>query len=290
VTPLRLTGLVLLPLVLALAACGGGSSQDPPAEGGPWSPADLVQAALASAPRSGDYRAPSRGVRSSAAAAVARLAAGRPAGIVPGFEVRSAGGSLTALVEQEGGPRRGWGVYVVRPGTSRRAIVEVPHPESDISTEDIGVSLFARASSALLLVAGAPRDAGEGDSSDVAHRTDTVFAAVDAAVVRRGDVVVQLHGFDAAHHGGYDVVLSDGEGTPSSLVQAAATRMRGSGFRTCVFDGSRCSSLGATSNVEGQHARQVGASFLHVELSERLRSDPGAVRAAVADLAALLAG
>ncbi len=47
------------------------------------------------------------------------------------------------------------------------------------------------------------------------------------------------------------------------------------GFDACVYDGVACRSLGATTNVQGKAARLAGADFIHVEMADQVRSDPG---------------
>ena len=53
---------------------------------------------------------------------------------------------------------KGWGTYVYNPSASREnLVIEVNHPDADISTEWIGTNVFADTDAAWLLVAGAHR-------------------------------------------------------------------------------------------------------------------------------------
>lgn len=173
----------------------------------------------------------------------------------------------------------GWGMYVVARHPVRRLFVEVPHPVFDIGTAQIGVAAFRKAGAAVLLVAGTHRYANRDGSSDVAHEDRTMFARVNRALVAKGDVVLQPHGFDAdrgsgegATHG-FDAVVSGGAYPPSTMVLAVASALSSRNFDVCVFDGTRCAALGATGNVEGAWCSEVGADFIHLELSRMVRSD-----------------
>ena len=64
-----------------------------------------------------------------------------------------------------------------------------------------------------------------------------------------------------------------------------AANVSAAGFRLCVYDGIHCPAFGATTNVEGRAARAAGDSFLHLELSERVRLDPESIAALEAAIA-----
>jgi hypothetical protein len=194
------------------------------------------------------------------------------------------------VTEDAGGGTEGLGLYAVREGTGvpPGLVIEVPHPRADQRTEYLGTELFTALDASALFVAGAHRTAGNG-AADVAHEPASAFAAVDRAVVGRGTVVLQLHGFDESRHPDYArIVLSSGESTPGSLVERLDEDLEDAGFDTCVHDGDRCQALGSTRNVQAAHARTVGATFIHLELELGLR-EPGEERdALVAALAEAL--
>jgi hypothetical protein len=194
------------------------------------------------------------------------------------------------VTEDVGGGTEGLGLYAVREGTGvpPGLVIEVPHPRADQRTEYLGTELFTALDASALFVAGAHRTAGNG-AADVAHEPASAFAAVDRAVVGRGTVVLQLHGFDESRHQDYArIVLSSGESSPGSLVERLDEDLEEAGFDTCVHDGDRCQALGATGNVQAAHARTVGATFIHLELELGLR-EPGEERdALVAALAEAL--
>ncbi|MEV0847292.1 hypothetical protein AB0J21_15730 [Streptomyces sp. NPDC049954] len=180
---------------------------------------------------------------------------------------------------------RGWGRVYVDLDRSARWSVQVPHPVADLRTERIGVAVLRETPGGVLVLAGAHRAAGEGREADVAHREDTVFQAVCALLTRRGIPGVQLHGFADASSPGDDVVLSPGRGE-DGLAQARrlSGALAGRGFEVCrAWTVPRCPLAGRT-NVQGRYAAEAGVPFLHVELSHRLRTDPGLSAALVATL------
>ncbi len=181
---------------------------------------------------------------------------------------------IRVVIEDPGGSAaRGLGVYAVREeaGTPPRLVVEVPHPRADRWTEDLGLELFVALDAQALFVAGAHRTAADG-AADVAHQPTSAFAAVDRAVVGPRTTVLQLHGFDESRHPGpAQVVLSSAEPTPAPLVEMLDEALEEAGFETCVHEGERCRALAGATNVQGAHARSVGATFVHLELAADLR-------------------
>lgn len=78
-----------------------------------------------------------------------------------------------------------------------------------------------------------------------------------------------------------ELVISSGSAPPSALASAVAGDLNVAGFTACLFDGLKCSELGATTNVQGRTTRAIGADFLHMEMARRLRDDLGRWSAAV---------
>jgi hypothetical protein len=178
---------------------------------------------------------------------------------------------LVLLVERRP-VRRGWGLYVHSPTSDSRLIVEVAHPGSDIKSERVGSAVFRLADATDLLVAGAPRYAGDDDSADVAHNDRSVFDAVHRAALARGSTVLQPHGFDSARRDAEygDIVVSSGA-APTEPVRSLARGFQTRGFETCLYRKGLCEGLGGTTNVQGRSARAAGAWFVHLELARRLR-------------------
>ncbi|MGW7823927.1 hypothetical protein ACWGLF_38830 [Streptomyces puniciscabiei] len=178
---------------------------------------------------------------------------------------------------------RGWGrVYLDldhRPTWS----VQVPHPGFDLGTEQLGVRVLRGSPGGILVIAGAHRKAGAGNSADVAHRRDTVFHAICAELARRGMPGIQLHGFAASAAPDYDVVASTGAGSAGRQDgRDLADALRQHGFRVCRAWARSCPLEGLT-NVQGQVADADHVPFLHVEFAPTVRAGgPPAERAAAA--------
>jgi hypothetical protein len=198
------------------------------------------------------------------------------------------GGALLLRTDPEG--EQSWLTLVLRAGERPEVLVEVPHPNADLHTEEVGLAVHARCPGAVYVqagahrVAGAPRGARERAAfpADVAACPDTVFCRlVDALVTARGLPQVQLHGFADRPAAGVDVVLSAGASRPGPLLAAVTSAVRASGERVGTGDDPRWADLQGRRNVAGHIAARTGAAFVHVELSRTLRADP-ARRAAVA--------
>ena len=257
-----------------------------------------VEQTVAAGPgrESPDYRAPGVLEAHRLGGAVLALLAGADEVKVPdgarALEAVDGAGRQVAVVAEDadGGAPAGWGLYAVAPGggTPPRLVVEVPHPRADRRTELLGTELFTALRADALLVAGAHRTAGDG-AADVAHQPASAFAAVDRALVGPGTVVLQLHGFDESRHpGDAEVVLSSAESTPGDLVEDLDGAFEGAGFDTCVYDGDSCEALAGTQNAQAAHAHAVGATFVHLELAEELRTDASSRREVTEVLSSVL--
>jgi hypothetical protein len=168
----------------------------------------------------------------------------------------------------------GWGLYVFRADPAAALVVQVPHPLFDVHTAEAGVTAFRHGHAQSLFVAGTHRYANADHSSDVAHDDESMFQHVTRAVVGPNSTVLQFHGFGEGsfpHYG--EVVVSDGSPRPSAPTATVAEALRDSGFATCLYDGTGCAGLAATTNVQGRWARAIGADFLHLEVIRHLRDN-----------------
>ncbi|MBT2382315.1 hypothetical protein [Streptomyces sp. ISL-11] len=246
--------------------------------------------------QAGTYRVPAERDRRAVADGVRVLLGGDRAGALralskAGYTVRTlvdrVGARQVAEVADataDGEARRGWGrVYVDLRGPARWQ-VQVPHPTADQRTEQLGVGLLRGTPGGVMVLAGAHRNAA-GDAADVAHRRDSVFAAVSDALADRGLPALQVHGFADSSLPGQDVVVSTGKGDaalPSARRLAGALRARE--LRACEVWERYCGPLEGRTNVEGDHAAAADVPFLHVEHSRRVRMDDGLVAQAVGAL------
>jgi hypothetical protein len=168
---------------------------------------------------------------------------------------------------------RGWARVYFGLDSPARWSVQVPHPVSDLATEDLGASVLLGSPGGVLVIAGAHRRAGRDGEADAAHRTDTVFDAICEELARRGLPGLQIHGFADASAPGHDVVASTGRGrvalTEGRLLAGA---LRDRGFAVCRGWARDCPLEGRT-NVQGRRAAALGVPFLHVEFGNRLRTD-----------------
>ncbi|MEU4521611.1 hypothetical protein AB0F52_23235 [Amycolatopsis sp. NPDC024027] len=206
------------------------------------------------------YRHPTAAELETAGTGFAALLDGRPHHLPDlGFSVAG-----DALVVQETGSERAWGLYAIDRSAPPSLVVEVPHPSSDLRTDLIGLALFRQVPGAVLAVAGAHRR-----REDPAHETRTVFHVVTTVLARRGLPQVQLHGFKDRTLPAADVVLSAGAAEAGDAARRAADRLEAAGFRVRRAWTEPCRGLAGTTNVQGQAAG--GTPFLHVELNRTIR-------------------
>ncbi|MCD2190216.1 hypothetical protein [Actinomycetospora soli] len=240
--------------------------------------AGLVDRFTASLRSSGPYRAPDEAEQARADELAAAICSGADAGPLAG----SLGFTTTRVAGRDAwvsDPRsdRSWGLVLLPPSTPT-VVVEVPHPASDLRTEQIGVGIVDRLDGALYLQAGAHRHAGAPADArrradcpaDVAHRPDSVFARLAAGLVAGlGLPQIQLHGF--ADRAEVDAVVSSGAADGSAVLEGTAARMAAAGERVRRGGDPGWEDLSGTRNVQGRLAARHGTVFVHLELSRSVR-------------------
>jgi len=190
------------------------------------------------------------------------------------------------MIRERPSPTRFWGFYVWSLATAPTGMcVEAPHTKADIHTHTQGAALFVKANARAYLMSTTHRnsvtttDAGGNKASDLANYTgNNPFQSVHAVAVQApADVdpdayAMQIHGFADATDPDYDIILSEGQASPSQRTQDLAADLRtGPGaFRVRVYDGTGV--LSATPNVQGQQSRPLGVYWLHVEQNTTLRN------------------
>lgn len=226
------------------------------------------------------YRPPDAAERRRLLSALRALAAGESARAADeagelGFTVRTgvdgATGRRFGLAVNPAG-ERAWGWYLVDLSAPVRLLIEVPHPNSDLRTEEIGMALYQAVPGSVLAVAGTHRRVGD-DAGDVAHRTDSMFHAVASDLAGRGVPQVQLHGFHDDNLPDADVVVSPGAGEAGDAVRRTADRIDDEDFRVCRSWRQDCGRLEGTTNEQGRDAAGRGTPFVHVEISRSIRDD-----------------
>ena len=151
-------------------------------------------------------------------------------------------------------------------------MIEVPHPNSDLHTEEIGLALYQAVPGSVLAVAGTHRRVDDG-AGDVAHRTDSMFHAVAGDFAERGLPQIQLHGFHDDNLPDADVVISPGAGDAGDAVRRVADRIDDADFEVCRSWRQDCGRLEGTTNEQGRDAARQGTPFVHVEISRSIRDD-----------------
>ncbi|MGX4689211.1 hypothetical protein [Streptomyces sp. JNUCC 63] len=174
---------------------------------------------------------------------------------------------------EDGSAPRGWGRVYLPLDSPARWSVQVPHPIADQATERLGAHVLLSSHGGVMIIAGAHRNAGRGDSADMAHRRDSVFDAVCARLAERGFPGLQIHGFAADSAPDYDVIASTGRGRIALAEgRTLANALRDQGFSVCRAWVRNCPLEGRT-NVQGRKAAAQHVPFLHVEFGIGPRTD-----------------
>ncbi|WP_433559497.1 hypothetical protein ACQPWY_15320 [Pseudonocardia xinjiangensis] len=245
----------------------------------------------------GPYRPPDPAERDAVLGAIAALV---PTGPAAGGDTRDAhrvlrdagfivevaqdaAGRGFLLVRSDPSSARSWGLIALPLGRAPRLLVEVPHPNSDYNTENVGLAVLAIVPDAVYIEAGAHRRAADG-RADVAHAEDSLFhaLAVDLSV-RMGLPQLQLHGFGERDDLDDDVVLGPGDAHPA--VRELTDALEEAGLSVCRSWVQRCPELEGSTNVQGRAAARYGLPFAHVEMSASTRMQPESVARALATLA-----
>jgi hypothetical protein len=286
--------MVVVLVVLALAATAALLSvlaRDVPS--GPPSLEQQVRELTDRLGPGGPYRPPTPAERDAVVGAVAALVAsgsdGTAEGVLEGagFTVgtaRNAAGAEYLVARSDPASQRSWGLVALPLGRTPRLLVEVPHPNADYDTEDVGLAVLAAAPDAVYLQAGAHRRADD-ERADVAHQEDSVFHALAVDLSTRLRVPqLQLHGFGERDGLDADVVLGGGPDDPAPPVRELADRLESAGVEVCRAWTQRCSELEGRTNVQGIAAARAGLPFAHVEMSAAIRSHPREVAPVLATL------
>lgn len=170
--------------------------------------------------------------------------------------------------------QRGWGLYLFDLSAPIDVIIEAPHPIADQYSEIMAWTHWSRRPGALLMVAGAHRDAASA-LADVAHQTNNVFHNMAAGYATRKIAQVQWHGFADATAPGLTQVISPGVAFVGASVKRVSVELANAGFVVGnAWDSSGSgTTLTATTNVQGIDAAAKQATFVHVENNATTRGD-----------------
>jgi hypothetical protein len=175
-------------------------------------------------------------------------------------------------------------MFIADYDTRPRLVIEVPHPNFDLHTEQVGIDLYRRLPGSAGLVAGAHRKAGD-NTADVAHNADSLFNAVAMELAKQGLPQVQLHGFDDRSLPDTDVVVSSGATPHTSAHEGIADRLSDRGLAVCRVWEQPCGNLEGKRNVQGAATDGLGGVFAHIECDSEVRSRPE-LRARLVDVLA----
>lgn len=312
-TTIKVSGIVLCTLGGLSCHCGseqhassrgeGEVLRAPPSRGtdvalGPVKHGAVLAELLDGAKRGGktavDYRVPSEDeVESYAAWVVGALGKSGDVPARPGFVVRplSDQGELVALLE-EPRQKRGTGAVILRRGSARPILLQIPHSYFDVGTLPLGVELFELLEARAMMVNtvhryratdGEKPPKGEHSTTDMAHAERSAYLALhDALVARRPELLtIQLHGFADDAVPGVDVILSGSKTRldPRPIAERLRAALPDVQVRAYPHDVDK---LGGTTNVEARTSRRRGSEFLHVEMSRSMRQRLGAEDGAAA--------
>lgn len=232
------------------------------------------------------YREPDSTESGNAVTGLVRLCQGQdatsllnPLGftITTGTEAVSGKSYALAKSEYSAGNRK-WGWYLVDRSAPLSMVIEAPHPKFDSTSEQLALKLWQRIPGAVLLMAGAHRDAASA-LADVAHQTGSLFHKVAVELSQYGAPQVQIHGFADASAPGFDTVISNGDATAGPAIKRVAALAANNGLAVARGWNGEGSGLQGTTNTQGDAANTNGTAFLHIETSNTLRTTPAKVTA-----------
>ncbi|SCG63425.1 hypothetical protein GA0070560_11886 [Micromonospora halophytica] len=281
---------------LVFAACTPAPAPAPPTSAADTDPATEVTAFVAQLQPTAAYRNPTAEERRHARGAVDLLLDGRDGldeatGLLTaiGYDARVGTDPETgreyAIFRTEAGGDRPWGILLVDLSRQVELAIEVPHPNSDLHTEDVGLRLFRAVPGSMLVVAGAHRRAAD-ERADAAHNEDGLFQVVTGRFARRDLNQIQLHGFADKSLPDEDAVVSNGQRRSNAPLRRVADALEDAGFATCRAWTTRCGQLEGTTNTQAEEARRRRSIFIHLEITWAVRRDTERRAALVAALAA----
>ncbi|MEO3778228.1 hypothetical protein ABGB16_15545 [Micromonospora sp. B11E3] len=268
---------------VVLIACSPTPPPATPAVAGTADPAAAVDSFVGSLEPTAPYRDPTTEERQRARDAVELLLDGRDG--LPGATGLLAAVGYTAstgtdpetgreyaMFSTEAGGDRAWGMLLVDLSREVHLAIEVPHPNSDLHTEDLGLRLFRAVPGSMLLVAGAHRRAADA-RADAAHNPDGLFQVIAGRFARRDLNQIQLHGFADKSLPDEDAVVSNGQRRSSAPLRRVARSLEDAGFVTCRAWSAKCGQLEGTTNTQAEEARRRGSVFIHLEITWAVRRD-----------------
>jgi hypothetical protein len=176
------------------------------------------------------------------------------------------------LVVDAGESRRGAGMFAIRPHSSDQIMVQAPHSYFDEYTRPITVRMFERSN-----IRAAAWNTVHRQVLDVAHSERSYFHEFTKAFLASAEkpLVVQIHGFSqdrrrTVNGVDADIIVSNGTRFPPQWLRITSQELHAVTPNVRLFP-THINELGATTNAQALLSNQVGANFLHVELSDPQR-------------------
>ena len=168
---------------------------------------------------------------------------------------------------------RGWGLFAVDPGSSSDVVIESAYAGSATFSERLAATAFDEFGAKAFLMNGAHRETNQADDvtyepANVTTSEVSVFRAVHAATVDRGDRVLELLG---AGGGSRDVTVTSQLAPASAFAADLSASLRESGYEVCLFGTGDCDDLASTANLQGLDTRALKADWVALYPSLEIR-------------------
>jgi hypothetical protein len=185
-------------------------------------------------------------------------------------------GDLLWLVRTEATNSNGQGFYIINKSTNAKPIgLQIPHGDSDLKTEEIGVRLCLEHSFLTCAWNTIHRRV-----FDVAHTADSTFQRfIKAQLTENSEILfAQIHGFDATKRRSQagrqaSLIMSDGTEHSKHLASAVELLSKHDPGLTTMLYGRDVKELGATTNAQAKLIRDLSdGKFVHIEMNHKERS------------------
>lgn len=190
--------------------------------------------------------------------------------------------SAEAYVLREHPPiEYGWGLYIIRVGTSQNIVIEAPHPLFDQNTPETALHLYRALQAKALMIAGSHRYTNTDGSADAAHAPESIFQAVHVTLFEGNSqsetnpIFLQIHGHGREDEQNYPQVIIgyNWKADPEKdiLLTRISNALTERGISIALCNGKNFRDLCGTLNI--QRKATSGGIFIHLELERSLREN-----------------
>lgn len=179
------------------------------------------------------------------------------------------------MILENGTNGKGWGYYVIyTENNNKDLLIQVVHPTYDQNTVYYGADTFINSSARYYFLSGSHRYTNLNEMADPAHNSESVFRELTGYLLKPSLNVLQIHGFATSGHDDYpENVIADGDLSNVTIHNEFCTNLRNQGLSCGIVNTTNFTDLGAQKNVLGKDTRDKGATFIHVESNETVRSN-----------------